>query len=127
MKNIKNRKTLLIFLFLLLLFLPSCYRYRYQYRLIKIDDINIPWNTIEADGVELITYFPEKYYLVLGVIDKSDKIILFNKRLNVIIKQDQKIYATSLDGEALEIPLENVKFYYVKRVMPSTEEENKDP
>jgi hypothetical protein len=95
--------------------------------LIEPEKISIPWKTIEQDGSELIRYFPNKYFRVLGVIDKKEKIILFHKRKPVIVTSDRKIHASDLDGNRIEIDISNVKYFYVKREMPYTEAQQNDP
>jgi hypothetical protein len=115
-----------ILLLLSILFLVSCY-YPYSYKLIEPADANISLNKLSAEGEELINFFDEKYIYILGVIDKNDKIILFNKRKPAIITSEGTIIAYSLDNNELKISLKNVKYFYLKRSMPDTEVEAMNP
>jgi len=95
--------------------------------LIEPEKISIQWKTIKQDGSELIRYFPKKYFKVLGVIDRKEKIILFHKRKPVIVTSDGKIHASDLEGNRMEIDISSVKYFYVKRKMPYTEAQQNNP
>jgi len=120
------RKKLLFFVLLPAFYLASCY-YQYSYKLIEPADVVIPFDKLSQGGEDLIKFFDEKYIYVLGVVDIKDKIILFDKRKPAVITADGKILAFSLDDNELTINLKNVKYFYLKRRMPDTEEEARHP
>lgn len=109
-----------------ILFIVSCY-YPYSYKLIELEDAGIHLGKLEKEGDDLINFFDEKYIYILGVVDKNEKIILFNKRKPAVITPDGIISAYSLDNNELKISLKNVKYFYLKRRMPDTEEEAANP
>ena len=104
----------------------SCY-YKYSYRLIEPRDVTPDWENVNPDGEELIQYFDSKYIYVLGIINRENSIILFDKRKPVIIKPDKKLYAFSLENDQLVLEYKDVKYFYLKRKMPATEEEQGNP
>lgn len=107
-------------------FLTGCY-YQYSYKLIEPVHTSISTEKLTKEGIDLITFFDEKYIYVLGVVDTHDNIILFDKRKPSIIFAGGIIVASSLNGDELKISLKNVKYFYLKRRMPDTEEEAVQP
>jgi hypothetical protein len=120
------RKKALFLILLPAFYLASCY-YQYSYKLIEPVDVVIPFDKLPKGGEDLIKFFDEKYIYVLGVVDSKDKIILFDKRKPVVITSNGKILAFSLNDDELTISLKNVKYFYLKRRMPDTEEEASHP
>jgi hypothetical protein len=112
---------------IIILLTISCYQYKFAYRLIEKERIKPDLSGIPQDGIELIKYFPEKYYLVLGIVKYDESLLLFNKRKPVLLKKDGRVYATNLDGDQVSLSINEIKYYYVKRVMPATEKEQSDP
>jgi hypothetical protein len=119
-------KKLFFLIILPVFYFASCY-YQYSYKLIKPDRVVIPFDKLSQDGENLIKFFDEKYIYVLGVVDNKDKIILFDKRKPPVITADGKIHAFSLSDDELTISLKNVKYFYLKRRMPDTEQEAAHP
>ncbi len=93
----------------------------------KSSEVEIKTETIPEKGVELLTFLPDKYYKILGVVGPDDKLLQFHTRLEVLVKQDGNIHGFDMDGEPVKFPLSNVKYFYVKRKLQTTEEELADP